>query len=289
MSCPPRFVKPAVVELLEERGEAGRNDGIEDDVGAAGHDLLDRLAIVHVIERKVFLADDLAAVGRDELAHLLVHHVRPDVVGRRQVEFLRAGLLHQPGNERIELLRRHRAGAEDQRVAFLALVLLRVDVELPALHDGRAFDGLPRGAVDAAEEHVDLVVLDELGRLGFRDAVDGRAVFEEELELPPEQAAAGVDVVDHHLRHIGIGDAHERKRPVCSAMTPTLMDAWFMASSCLAMRPADLPGPMREDAASAPPAHGWIPYAADIPRCCTRPRSARKRAAPARVVTPIFE
>ena len=52
--------------------------------------------IVGVIEREVLLADDLAAVGRDDLAHLLVHHVRPDVVGRRQVELLRPRLLHQP-------------------------------------------------------------------------------------------------------------------------------------------------------------------------------------------------
>jgi hypothetical protein len=53
-------------------------------------------------------------------------------------------LLHQPRNERINLLRRHRPGAEDQRIAFLTLILLRVDVKRPAFDHGGAFDGLPR-------------------------------------------------------------------------------------------------------------------------------------------------
>ena len=65
--------------------------------------------------------------------------------------------------------------------------MLGIDVELPALDDGRALDGLPRGAVDAAEDHVDIVVLDELGRLGFRDAVDRCAVLEVQIELRPSR------------------------------------------------------------------------------------------------------
>ena len=48
--------------------------------------------------------------------------------------------------------------------------------------------------------------------LACRDAVGRCAVLEEELDLPPQQAAVGVDVVDHHLRHVGVGAAHERKR-----------------------------------------------------------------------------
>ena len=179
---------------------------LNDHLRAAGRDLLDRLAVVGVIEGKVLLADDRAAVGRDDLADLLVHRVRPDVVGRRQVELLRARLLHQPGNERIHLLRRHRAGAEDERVAFLPLVLLRVDVERLALHDGRALDGLPRGAVDAAEDHIDAILLDELRRLGCRHGIVGRAVLEAQIDVPPQQAALGVDVADDHPGHVGIGD-----------------------------------------------------------------------------------
>ena len=138
-------------------------------------------AVVGVVEREVLLADDRPAVGRDDLADTRVQHVRPDVVGRGQVELLRPGLLHQPRDERVDLLRRHRAGAEDERVGLLPLVLLGVDVERLALDDGRALDRLPRGAVDAAEDDVDLIVLDELRRLGGCDGVVGRAVLETQL------------------------------------------------------------------------------------------------------------
>ena len=89
-----------------------------------------RRVVVHVVERVVLLADDGAAVRGDDLADLGVQHVRPDVVGRRQVEGPRAGVLHQPREQRLDLLRRDRAGAEDQRIALLPFILLGVDVEL---------------------------------------------------------------------------------------------------------------------------------------------------------------
>jgi hypothetical protein len=97
-------------------------------------------------------------------------------------------------------------------VAFLALVLLRVDVELPALGDRGALDGLTGGTVDAPKQHIDFVVLDELGGLGGGDAIYGCAVLQVQLELPPEQTAAGIDVVDQHFRHVRIRSAHGRKR-----------------------------------------------------------------------------
>ena len=199
------------MQLLEERHDPRRDDRVEDHLRATGHDLLDGLAVVGVVERVVVLLDDLAALGRDDLADLLVHDARPDVVGRRQGELLRARLLHQPGNQGIDLLRRHRAGAEDERVGLLSLVLLRVDVERLALHDRGGLDGLPRRAEDATEDHVDLILLDELGGAGFRGAVGGLAVLEVQLDLLPEQAAAGVDLVDHHLGDVGVRDAHERQ------------------------------------------------------------------------------
>ena len=153
MPAPSR--EAGVVQLLEERREPRRDDRVEHDLGARRHDVVDDPLVVGVIEREVLLADDLAALGGDDLAHLLVHRVRPDVVGRRHVEPLRPGLLHQPREEGLDLLRRHRAGAEDQRVALLALVLLRVDVERLGLVDDGSLDGLPGGAVDAADDDVD--------------------------------------------------------------------------------------------------------------------------------------
>jgi hypothetical protein len=149
----------------------------------------------------------------DRFADLLVHYAGPDVVRRRQVELPRVRLLHQPGDERFDLLRRHRAGAEDERVALLPLVLLRVDVERLALHDGGALDRLPRGAVDAAEDHIDPVLPDELGGLGGRDTVRRGTVLEDQIEPSPQQPALGVDLVDHHPGHVRIGDADERQGP----------------------------------------------------------------------------
>ena len=152
---PAPLGEAGVVELLEEGREPGRNDRVEHDLRAARHDRLDRLAVVGVVEREVLLPDDRAAVRAHDAPNALVEHVRPDVVGGRQVEGLRARLLHQPGDEGLDLLRRHRTRAEDERVALLALVLLRVQVELPALGDGRARDRLPGRAVDPAEDHID--------------------------------------------------------------------------------------------------------------------------------------
>ena len=103
---------------------------------------------------------------------------------------------HQPREEWFDLLRGHRAGAEDQRVALLPLVLLGVDVERVALLHRRAFDGLAGRAVDAAEHDVDPILFDELGGRGFGRLVLGRAVLDEQLDRAAEQSARGVDVVD---------------------------------------------------------------------------------------------
>ena len=84
--CPPRRGEAGVVQLLEERREPGRDDRVEHDLGARRHDVVDDPLVVGVVEREVLLADDLAALGGDDLTHLLVHRVRPDVVGRRHVE-----------------------------------------------------------------------------------------------------------------------------------------------------------------------------------------------------------
>jgi hypothetical protein len=95
---------------------------------------------------------------------------------------------------------------------FLPFVLLGVDVERLALDHGRALDGLSGGAVDAAEDDVDVIALDQLRGLRRRDGVIGRAVLEVELEVAAEQAALGVDVADDHSRHVGVGEPDHGER-----------------------------------------------------------------------------
>jgi hypothetical protein len=55
-----------VVELLEERREAGRHDRVEHDLCSAGHDPLDGTAVVGVVQRVVLLTDDRAPTGGDD-------------------------------------------------------------------------------------------------------------------------------------------------------------------------------------------------------------------------------
>ena len=176
--------------------------------------------------------------GRHDLADLLVHHVRPDVVGRRHVEASCAPVsLHQPREERLDLLRRHRAGAEDQRVALLALVLLGVDVERLALVDGRALDRLPGRAVDAAEDDVDVDPAPRACAALAAATLSSVALSSTiQLDRPAEQAARGVDVVDHHLGDVGVGDAHERERAGLvgdQAHPDQGPEAWLLVSSCV--------------------------------------------------------
>src|SRR3954470_4818979 len=239
--------EPGVVQLLQKRRHAGRHDGVEHRVGAAGDDALHRLAVVHVVEREVLLPHDRAAVGRDHLADALVHHVRPDVVGGRQIELPRAGLAHHPRDEGVDLLRRHRAGAEDERIGLLPLVLLGIDVQRPALHDRRSLDGLPRRAVDATEDDVDVVFLDELRRTGGSDVVVGRAVLEVQLHLPAQEPAPGVDVADDHPRDVGVRDADERQRSGLICDEAHLDGVAGHGSSLRGGRPA-----VRRTAAAAP-------------------------------------
>ena len=153
--CLPRFRKPASCSCSRNGVRPGGTIVLNTTSRLRRHDVGDDPLVVHVVEREVLLADDRTALGGDDLTHLLVQRVRPDVVGRRHVEGLGAGLAHQPREERLDLLRRHGAGAEDQRVALLALVLLGVQVERLRLVDHRSLDGLAGRAVDPADHHVD--------------------------------------------------------------------------------------------------------------------------------------
>ena len=46
---------------------------------------------------------------------------------------------------------------------------------------------------------------------GFGHVVVGGAVLDEQLDGATEQAATCVDVIDHHLGDVDVGDAHEGK------------------------------------------------------------------------------
>ena len=186
-----------------------------------------------MVEREVLLAQDAAAVGADHLAHAGVHHVWPHVVGRGQVERACTGPLHQPRHQRVHLLRRNRPGAEDQRIRFLPLVLLGVDVERLTLGHRRPLDRLPGGAEDTAQDDVDPVLVDQLLRLGRGNRVVGGAVLDVELERPAEQAALGVDVAEDHPDDVCVRQPGRLQRPglVGDHSHPDRSGAWIRLCS----------------------------------------------------------
>ena len=133
------------IELLEERADAGRDDGVEHHVHLVGDDAAHRGGKIDLVERIVLLEDHLAAIALDYLARIGIDRLRPDIVGARHRE-PSATILDQPGNELVAILSRYRPGAEQIGRALLALVALRIDVERLATRDDDVLDGIAHRA-----------------------------------------------------------------------------------------------------------------------------------------------
>jgi len=145
------------------------------------------------------------------------HQIPPSARIGRLAEFERPSWLAHCG-DKAELsvkvprqVDRIRVCTEDERVTFLSLVLLWVNVKLLAIHYSRTLDSLPRGAINATEDHIDLILLDELSSFGFRYTICSCTVLEVQIYLSPQQATLCIDVLNHHLGHVCIGDTHERE------------------------------------------------------------------------------
>ena len=66
-----------------------------------------------------------------------------------------------------------------------------------------------RIVVDAAQQYVELLFQDQLPGFGFSHVVGGGTVLQMEIEWPTLQSALGVDIVDHNLRDVPVGDPEE--------------------------------------------------------------------------------
>ena len=126
------------------------------------------------------------------------------VVGRECVNLF-AVLLHRPGDQRAELLGRCDARTEHELVAHAALVLLVVEVDLLVLAHDRA-DGFSGRARDAAHQHRDLLLDEQLGGVLRVNLVVRLGVELDEPQLAAENAALGVDVVDGEFRAVDHGE-----------------------------------------------------------------------------------
>ena len=167
-------------------------------------DVLDGLGELRDAERDELLADHRAAVLLHDVAHPFGRDLAEVVVGGDRVDVL-AVLLHHPGDERGELLLRHRAGDDHVGVADAAFILVVVEGEPVELVDDRPV-GLARGGGEAGEHHVDLVALQHAAHELLVAVVVGLRVIDHEFDRAPGDAARLVDFLGRELDGVNLAD-----------------------------------------------------------------------------------
>ena len=140
----------------------------------------------------------------------LVGGARIDVVGALEHPALHADVLHQVVDRRNRLLVGRGAGVDDVLRRLLALVLHRIEQQAVVLLEHRQHR-LARHRRPAAEHDRDLVLLEQLARLLGEQRPVRRRIDDDRLELPAEQAALLVLLVDQHQHGVlqrGLADGH---------------------------------------------------------------------------------
>ena len=144
----------------------------------------------------------LAAVFGDVFLHPLRGDLAVIVVGRDNIDLL-APFLHGVGHQLFHRLRRRHAGVELVAVADAALILGVVEIERLEAVEHRA-DHLARGRGDAAMHDGDLVLQRRLLRELRVELHVRLGVVVDQLDLPAEQAAGRVGLLDrkrHRVDH----------------------------------------------------------------------------------------
>jgi hypothetical protein len=202
------LVHPRRRPLAEEREVRAADERGADRVGLGGLDLGDRRAEVGDVEREEVGLQHRAAALLDVVRDPLRRDLAVVVVGGEDVDLL-APLLLRDLDDRLDRLRRRRAGDEAVAVADAALVEHVVEVEDVGAPEGLA-DRLARRRRDAAVDDVDLVVARQLLRVLGVERDVGLGVVLDDLDLAAEQAAGGVDLLgrerrrEHHRLAVGV-------------------------------------------------------------------------------------
>ncbi|MEJ1976516.1 MAG: hypothetical protein WDN49_10805 [Acetobacteraceae bacterium] len=103
----------------------------------------------------------------------------------------------------------------------------RHDVE-DLLVAGDALDGIGDGGIDVREDGVDLVALDQLmGLLDARADIIGR-ILDQQLKLPPQDAAALVDLLHGEPGALHLGDGQDGQH-AGERVDPAELDRGFTA------------------------------------------------------------
>ena len=173
------------------------DEDIEHDVRFRSLNAADgRAELVHV-QWKELLADDFAAKRLGGLPDPLGGDLPVVVVGRQDVDSLAPAVSCCP-QQQVDVDARRCARGEEVAVADPALVVRVVDVEgVKPMQDGP--DDLARRARQSALDHCNPIPEGQLvGELVVELHV-GLGVVELDLELPAEQAARFVDLIDRQL------------------------------------------------------------------------------------------
>ena len=160
-----------------------------------------------VVDHDVVLGDALGLqVGLEDL----VGGTRVDIVGAGENEALHAQVVEQVVHRRDRLLVGRGAGVEDVLGGFLAFVLHRVEQQAVEFfhHRQHGFTG-HRGP--AAEDHVHLVLGDQLAGFLREQRPVGGGVHHHRLQLLAHDTAFFVLLFDHHQHGVfqcGFADRH---------------------------------------------------------------------------------
>jgi len=127
----------------------------------------------------------------------LVRRARIDVVGAFEHPALHPDVFHQVVHRRDRLLIGRRAGVDHVLRRLLALVLHRIKEQTVVLLEYRQH-GFARHGRPAAEDDGDLVLFEELARLFGEQRPVRRGIDHHRFELPAEQAAFPVLLIDKH-------------------------------------------------------------------------------------------
>ncbi len=147
-----------------------------------------------VVDHDVVLGDALGLqVGLEDL----VGGARVDVVGAGEHEALNAQVVEQVVHRRDRLLVRRGAGVEDVLGGLLAFVLHRVEQQAVEFFHHRQH-GFTRHRGPAAEDHVDLVLGDQLAGFLREQRPVGGGIHHHRLQLLAHDAAFFVLLFDHH-------------------------------------------------------------------------------------------
>jgi hypothetical protein len=184
-------------QLLPERDPVDSRDERVQDLGAGVEDPTDLGAEVRLPEGDVLLSDDLAAKLPQVALYVFVGTARPDVVRPDEVEGA-SQVVHNPRDERVDLLVRQRPGREEELVAESSLVVGGVE-QGHAGRPGHFDDCIPDRADERSHDERDPVPLDQLPCLLHRDGGIAGFVLHDELDLAVEYPTVGIDLLDGDL------------------------------------------------------------------------------------------